>query len=50
MVEPSLYNLKNQGKNKGKIRNFVVKTPVFEKKMGFLKGRGFENLDIFEKG
>ena len=43
MVEPSLYNLKNQGKNKGKTRNFVVKTRVFGKRTGFLKGRGFEN-------
>ena len=49
MIEPSLYNLQNQGKNNGKTRNFVVKTPVFlKKKMGFLKGRGFENLGFLK--
>ena len=42
MVEPSLYNLKNQGKNKGKTRNFVVKTRVFGKRTGFLKTRVFD--------
>ena len=42
MVEPSLYNLKNQEKNKGKTRNFVVKTRVFEKRTVFFEnGRGF---------
>ena len=41
MVEPSLYNLKNQGKNKGKTRNFVVKTRVFGKKDGVFERTGF---------
>ena len=40
MIEPSLYNLKNQGKNKGKTRNFVVKTRVFSKMDGVFEKRG----------
>ena len=50
MVEPSLYNLKNQGKNKGKTRNFVVKTRVFGNRTGFfLKWTGFLKNGVVEK-
>ena len=45
MVEPSLYNLKNQGKNK----EFCGENPCFWKKDGFLKTRGSENPDFLKK-
>ena len=41
MIEPSLYNLKNQGKNKGKTWNFAVKTRVFWKKDGVFERTRF---------
>ena len=50
MIEPFLYNLKKQGKNKGKTRNFVLKTRVFDEKDGvFEKGRSFENPGFWKK-
>ena len=50
MIEPFLYNLKKQGKNKGKTRNFVLKTRVFDEKDGVLKTRVFGKRTGFLKG
>ena len=43
MIEP-FYNLKKYGKNKGKTRNFVLKTRVSDEKGGLFEKDGlFEN-------
>ena len=40
MIEPSLYNLKNQGKKQGKNTEFWGEKAVILKKDGVLKSRG----------
>ena len=49
MIEPSFYNLKNQGKNKEKTRNFVLKTRVFGKRTEFLKARSLKTPSFGKK-
>ena len=45
MVEPSLYNLKNQGKNK----EFCGENPCFWKKDGVFERTGFLKTGVSEK-